>query len=168
MQTLYLISVFIHILSATVWVGGMFFLILVLIPVLRKPELQGFFATVFYQAGVRFRLVGWASLILLIITGTLNLAYRGFNISDLLTGRIFERPFGRALLLKLIAVGLILLISVAHDFWIGPRASEIIREDPFSPSGKSLRRAAVMLGRLNFILALLVVLLAVLLVRGGF
>jgi putative copper export protein len=167
MQTLYVISVFIHILSATVWVGGMFFLILVLIPVLRKPELQGFFPAVFYQAGVRFRLVGWVSLILLIITGTINLACRGYGFSDLLTGRIFDGSFGRVLLQKLIIVGLVLLISIVHDFWIGPRASEIIREDPLSPRGKSFRRAAVMLGRLNFILALLVVLLAVLLVRGG-
>jgi putative copper resistance protein D len=167
MHTLYIISVYVHILSAAVWVGGMFFLILVLIPVLRKPELRESFPAVFYQAGVRFRLVGWVSLALLIVTGTFNLAFRGFTISDLLTGRIFEGSFGHTLLSKLIAVGLILIVSVIHDFWIGPKAGEIIREDPFSPRGRSLRRMAVMLGRLNFFLALLVVLLAVMLVRGG-
>ena len=145
----------------------MFFLILVLIPVLRKPELRELFPTVFYQAGVRFRLVSWASLIILIITGTFNLAFRGFTVPDLMTGMIFEGSFGHALLSKLIAVGLILIVSVVHDFWIGPKASEIIRENPLSPRGVGLRRTAVMLGRLNFILALLVVLLAVMLVRGG-
>ncbi|MFI5323376.1 MAG: DUF4149 domain-containing protein [Thermodesulfobacteriota bacterium] len=167
MHTLYIISVYIHILSATVWVGGMFFLILVLIPVLRKPELRELFPTVFYQAGVRFRIVGWASLIVLIITGTFNLAFRGYTVSDIMTGRIFEGLFGHALLSKLISVGLILTVSVIHDFWIGPKASEIIKEKSLSPRGASLRRTAVMLGRLNFILALLVVLLAVMLVRGG-
>lgn len=145
----------------------MFFLILVLIPVLRKPEFRDLFPTLFYQAGVRFRIVGWISLVLLITTGTFNLSYRGFGFRDLATGRLFEGPVGRALLIKLIAVGLILVVSAIHDFWLGPRASELIREDPLSPRGRSLRRAAFMMGRLNFILALLAVLVAVVLVRGG-
>src|SRR3990167_5383061 len=168
MQTLYAVSVYLHIISATVWVGGMFFLILVLIPVLRKPEFRGLFPTLFYQAGVRFRLVGWISLVLLIITGTFNLSYRGFGFADLTTGRLFAGPFGHTLLVKLIAVGLILIVSAVHDFWLGPRATELIREDPLSPCGRRLRQAAVMMGRLNFILALLAVFLAVILVRGGF
>lgn len=168
MQTLYTISVFIHIISATVWVGGMFFLILILIPVLRKDEFRPIFPAVFHRAGVRFRVVGWASLILLILTGAFNLAYRGFGFSDLLSGRLFYGPFGRTLLMKLVLVALILVVSAVHDFWIGPKASALVREDPRSPRGIGMRRAAVMLGRLNFVLALLVVFLAVILVRGGF
>jgi copper resistance protein D len=167
MHTLYIISVFIHILSAIVWVGGMFFLILVLIPVLREPEHKGIFSRLFSQIGTRFRTVGWVSLFLLIVTGTLNLAFRGYGISDLISGRIFEGRFGRILLEKLVIVALILLISVVHDFWIGPRASDLIRQDPQSPASRKFRGAAVMLGRINFILAVLVVLLAVMLVRGG-
>jgi putative copper export protein len=168
MHTLYLISVFIHILSAAVWVGGMFFLILVLIPVLRRPEHQGIFSGLFYQTGMRFRTVGWISLSLLIVTGTFNLAFRGYGISDLMTGRLFDGQFGRILMEKLIIVGLILLISVVHDFWIGPKASELMRQDPQPPASRKYRSAAVMIGRLNFVLALLVVMLAVMLVRGGF
>ena len=167
MQTLYTISVFIHIISVTVWIVGMFFLVLVLIPVLRRDEFRPLFPAIFHQAGLRFRVVGWASLILLILTGTFNLAYRGFGFADLMSGRLFDGPFGRTLFMKLIAVALILVISIIHDFWIGPRASALVREDPLSPKGISMRRAAVILGRLNFLLALLVVLLAVMLVRGG-
>lgn len=167
MQTLYIISVYIHIISATILVGGMFFLFLVLIPVLRKPEFQGLFAKIFYQAGVRFRLVRWVSLLLLVLTGTFNLAYRGYGFSDLTTGRLFEGPFGRVLLQKLVIVGLIVLTSVVHDFWIGPRASELMRVGPESPESRKYRSAAVWIGRLNFIMALLIVLLAVMLVRGG-
>ncbi|MCI0482276.1 MAG: DUF4149 domain-containing protein, partial [Candidatus Dadabacteria bacterium] len=110
MQTLYTLSVFLHVISAAVWVGGMSFLILVLIPVLRKPEFRGLFPTLFYQAGVRFRIVGWIALVLLIITGTFNLSYRGFGFADLATGRMFAGTFGHTLLMKLIAVGLILIV----------------------------------------------------------
>lgn len=167
MQTLYITSVFLHIVSAIIWIGGMFFLILVLIPVLRKPEFRPLFPSLFHNVGLRYRLVGWISLALLIITGIFNLGYRGYGFGDLVSGRLFEGPFGRTLFMKLVTVALILMISAIHDFWLGPTAGALLREDPLSPRGLSMRRAAVMLGRLNFVLALLVVLLAVLLVRGG-
>ena len=168
MQTLYTFSVFIHIVSAIIWIGGMFFLILVLIPVLRKPEFSPLFPSLFHNIGIRYRLVGWVSLALLVMTGIFNLAYRGYSIGDLLSGRLFEGPFGRTLYMMLVTVALILVVSAVHDFALGPKAGVLLREDPNSPRGRSLRRAAVMLGRLNFVLALLVVFLAVVLVRGGF
>ncbi|HVY55920.1 MAG TPA: DUF4149 domain-containing protein [Thermodesulfobacteriota bacterium] len=167
MPTLYTLSVFIHIVSAMVWIGGMFFLVLVLIPVLRKPEFRPLFPPLFHNVGIRYRLVGWVSLALLILTGIFNLAYRGYGFDDLASGRLFEGPFGRTLFMKLVTVSLILVISAIHDFWLGPTAGALIREDPLSPRGNRLRRAAVMMGRLNFVLALLVVFLAVMLVRGG-
>ena len=167
MPILYFISVLIHILSAIIWVGGMFFLILILIPVLRNPEYKSIFSTLFRRIGVRYRLIGWISLILLIVTGSVNLAYRGYGFSDLWTGLIFKGTFGHILLQKLIIVGLVLLLSVIHDFWLGPRTTALIRKDPTSPEAKQSRTIASWLGRINFIMALLVVALAVMLVRGG-
>ncbi len=163
----YFISVLIHILSAVVWVGGMFFLVLILIPVLRKPEYQSIFSTLFRQVGVRYRLIGWVSLILLLVTGTINLAYRGYGFSDFFSGLIFRGTFGHILLQKLIFVGIILVLSIVHDFWIGPRTSALIRQDPVSPESMRYRRMASWLGRLNFIMAIIIVALAVMLVRGG-
>ena len=168
MQILYLVSVWLHIIASIIWVGGMFFLILVLVPVLRRPEFESVFSKLFLKIGRRFRTVGWISLFLLVLTGIINLAFRGYGLSDFLSGRIFAGSFGHVLLQKLILVVLILLISVTHDFWIGPRATALIRREPMSPESRKYRRMAVWLGRLNFILAILVVALAVLLVRGGF
>lgn len=167
MQILYLASVWLHIISSIVWVGGMFFLILVLIPVLRRPEYQSIFSTLFLKISRRFRTVGWTSLFLLVFTGITNLVFRGFGLSDFLSGRIFAGPFGHVLLQKLILVALIFLISIVHDFWIGPRAVALIRQAPGSPQTRKFRQIIVWLGRINFILAILVVALAVLLVRGG-
>lgn len=167
MPTIYFISVLIHILSAIVWVGGMFFLILILIPVLRNPEYKSIFSTLFRRIGIRYRLIGWISLVLLIITGTINLAYRGYGLSDLQSGVIFQGTFGHILLQKLIIVALILIVSLIHDFWLGPRTSALIGKDPASLEAKRYRTLASWLGRVNFLMALIVVALAVMLVRGG-
>jgi len=70
---LYHISVFIHIISAMIWVGGILFMVLVIVPLLRKKDLKDNAAILVQKVGVQFRLVGWISLILLLITGIFNL-----------------------------------------------------------------------------------------------
>lgn len=146
----------------------MFFLILVLVPVLRRPEYKSIFSRLFQNVGRRFRTVGWVSLLVLLFTGVTNLLFRGYSASDILSGRVFQGSFGHILLQKLIIVVLIFIISIVHDFWIGPKASALMRQGPGSPEALMYRKAATWLGRVNFILAILVVALAVLLVRGGF
>lgn len=166
MRVVYVVSISLHILAAVIWIGGMAFLALVLIPVLRWPENRDIAARLIHATGVRFRLVGWVCLDLLLISGALNVAYRGFGWTDVASGRIFLGPFGRALGIKLSLVAAIILISALHDFVIGPRASVSGWEDATSPRARRLRRQASWLGRLNILLGLIVVGLGVILVRG--
>ena len=166
MHTAYLVLVWLHILAAVIWIGGMVFLTLVLMPVLRRPEYLGNAAALIRATGMRFRWVGWLCLSLLLVSGTLHVGYRGFGWTDVATGRIFMGPFGRALGIKLLLVAVIILISALHDFLIGPRASVLGREDATSPSARRLRRQASWLGRLNILLGLIVIGLGVILVRG--
>jgi copper resistance protein D len=56
-------------------------------------------------------------------------------------------------------IGGMLALSVVHDFWLGPAATR-------ATDGARLRRPAALLARVNGLLALLVVFLAVALVRG--
>lgn len=166
MKALYLLSVWLHILAAIIWIGGMGFLVLVLVPVIRRPEYRGIFGELVHWTGVRFRWVGWICLTLLVLSGTFNVAYRGFGWDDVWSGRLWRGPFGRALGVKLFLVAMILLLSALHDFVIGPRATAAWQEDPTSPVARRLRRQASWIGRMNLLLALIVVAFGVMLVRG--
>ncbi|MEO0223565.1 MAG: hypothetical protein ABIL76_00540 [candidate division WOR-3 bacterium] len=139
MKTLYLISVFIHIICACIWLGGMFSLIIFFIP-LRKEH---YFLDMINKVGNQFKFVGWIILPLLLLTGIFNSIYRGFYILTWL---------------KIFLFSIIVIISAIHDFYIGPKA---VRQ-----GDKRLIRYSRIIGRINFILAIIMVLLGVFIVRG--
>ena len=165
MRALYLVSVWLHVLSAIAWIGGMFFLVLVVVPWLRSGarEQAGAFLR---ETGERFRTVGWACFVVLLVTGTFNLWFRGVRLQDFVDPAWLASPFGSVLMLKLGAFLAVLAVSAVHDFSTGPQAARAITADPTSAEAARLRKRASLLGRLNAMLALLVVALAVMLVRG--
>ena len=116
--------------------------------------------------GERYRTVGWATLLVLVATGVTNAAVRAGSLSELAAGAWWATPFGRFLAMKLSLVALVLVLSVVHDFLVGPRAGRLMIEAPDAPRMRAWRAAARMLGRVNLVLALLIVALAVRLVRG--
>lgn len=164
---MYHLSVFVHILAAVVWVGGMLFLALVAIPVLRNlPDRPR--ADLVARMGERFRPVAWICIVLLIVTGVANLAYRGVTWDSVVTGRLWESPFGHVLAWKLVLVAAMVALSAWHDFVLGPVSAELARRG--NPGDEELhaavRRRAAWVGRVNAVLALGVLAAAVMLVRG--
>jgi len=102
-----------HLLAAVVWIGGMLFLGLVLTPVLRcRPPDER--ASLLSAVGRRFLKVGWAALGAILVTGPLLWIKRGFDVTPVLV-------------VKLTLVGVILLLSVLHDFVLGPRLIKRLR-----------------------------------------
>ncbi len=158
--------VWLHIIAAAVWFGGMVFLALVLVPVMRLTEYREHASRLVQLTGVRFRTVGWICLSVLVATGFVNLWHRGIGWAALSNAGFWASPFGNLLGWKLLVVALILVLSAYHDFWIGPRATASGQADPGSATALRLRRQASWMGRLNLLLALAAVVLAVLLVRG--
>jgi len=161
----YLFSVWLHILAATVWIGSMIFLGLAVVPLLRRPEFAPVRTKMLYQLGLRFRWIGWAVLLLLMVTGIVNIGYRGYGWDDLWSGALWQGSWGRILAWKLGLVLLVVLISAVHDFYLGPRTMRLMEQG--ETSAERLRRTASYLGRFMTLLSLLILLLAVLLVRGG-
>lgn len=164
MSELYYLNVTIHVVAALVWLGGMFFLAAVGAPILRgvDPALR---SELFRRLGERFRAVGWIAITVLVITGFLNLHYRGLLAAELWTsGAFWGSGVGQALAWKLVTVTLMIVISAIHDFSNGPRAS---RATPGSEEALRLRRSASLLARANAIIGLVLVFAAVRLARGG-
>lgn len=166
MHTLYLLSVFIHILTATIWIGGMLFLVLVVVPWLRGDgrSIAGRFLM---ETGVRFRNVGWWCFVTLLITGTFNLWVRGVRFGDFVNPEWLGTAFGKSVVLKLALFVCVLIVSGIHDFIVGPRATQALLADPTSAETQLRRKQASRLGRANAVLALLLLVVAVTLVRGS-
>ena len=78
MRSWYLINVTLHVLAALIWLGGMFFLGLVGAPVLRGVEPASLRQKLFHDLGLRFRAIGWICIAILLATGVVNLAFRGW------------------------------------------------------------------------------------------
>lgn len=166
MHKLYWLSVYLHILSAIVWIGGIAFLVLVVVPWLRTGG-QRVAGMLLRETGARFRRVGWICFGLSFVTGCFNLWVRGVRLSDFVRAAWLLSPFGKAVALKLGVFAAVLVTSLVHDFVVGPRATQAILADPASEESQRLRRQASRLGRLNAVFALMLVAIAVTLVRGS-
>jgi len=164
----YLFTVYIHMLAAFIWLGGMLFLALVLAPVSRKidpPSLRGNLLKVI---GARFRIVGWICIVTLIITGFLNIFNRGMTHEIFLPEQIFGTEFGRTLLLKLIVVTLMIILSTIHDFFVGPRMTALLQNSKTGEQNSELQKMrwqVSWLARLNTVFAVLVIFFAAKLAR---
>lgn len=166
MHTWYLITVWVHILAAAVWIGSMVFLGIAVVPLLRTPDLANVRTTLLQRLGLRFRWIGWGLLLVLIATGVANVGFRGYTWSHLWDGTLWQGTWGRMLAWKVGLVGLMLVVNGVHDFYLGPRATQQIESG--DASAETARRAASYLGRLVVLLSLVILALAVMLVRGGY
>ncbi len=163
MHLVYIVSVFLHILAATIWVGGLVFMSAVLFPLLRHPDWREKALPLIRSGGKRFRSMGWACLLTLVATGTFSLVYRGWLSAG---AGFWQGSIGTVLTLKLVLAGLVLTLSAVHDFYIGPAAARIPASERQGPEALRLRRAASWMGRANLLLSVVIVLLATMLMRG--
>ncbi|MEX0929566.1 MAG: CopD family protein [Balneolales bacterium] len=168
MRTIYLISVYIHLLAMMVWLGGMAFMAMIVIPVTRKKMFRSMSAGLIRTTGERFRPVAWVCLSLLLVSGIFMLGSRGFSWADLWTGRLFQGTFGLIFAHKLVFFGVILFISGIHDFYLGPKAARLLSGSADQPVTGRFRKLSSWAGRINMLLGLIVVMLGVMLVRGTF
>ena len=166
MHLLYLISVWLHIMAAVIWVGGTIFLVIVLVPAIRRPEFAGVASGLIRFTALRFRWVGWFCFGVFVFTGIVNLVARGIGWQHLQQAVFWRGSFGSTLVVKLIIVAAVLTISGFHNIFLGPRAAAAWEVDPASAETLRLRRQAVKLGRLNLLLALTAIVLGNMLVRG--
>ena len=165
MSSLYYANVTVHVLAAMLWLGGMFFLGIVGAPVLRVLEPPAMRQRVFQELGLRFRTIGWVAIAVLVLTGVVNLHFRGWLRWHGVLGEpaFWGTTTGHALAWKLAAVLAMLSVSALHDFVLGPAAGRV---SAGSPEAVRLRRRAALLARFNAVIGIVVVVAAVRLARG--
>ncbi len=161
MSLSHLALVWLHLLSAIAWIGGMLFLSLVLAPLVRRRTAAPEFAALFRSAARRFRFVVWAAVAALVSTGFILLSQRGLSIVD---------PTGWPAIVrvKLGLVALLVALTATHDLALGPRVGEIaaIPESARLAWEHMVVRGASWLPRLALLLALAVIASAVVLARS--
>jgi copper resistance protein D len=112
--------VWLHVLAAVSWIGGMIFLSLVLAPLVRSRKAVPELMALFRSAARRFRFVVWGAIVILLLTGPPLLHQRGIPIMD---------PSGWPLILavKLGLVAVLLFFTLTHDLILGPRVGRIVQ-----------------------------------------
>ncbi|MEE9247566.1 MAG: CopD family protein [Dehalococcoidia bacterium] len=159
------LSVYIHVLAAITWIGGMVFLAVVLVPLSKGiKEPPGLGVRVLGIAARRFRIVGWIALLTLVGSGIWILSDNGISPSDIATG---HGSYFQALRIKVALVAALLTISILHDFMLGPRLARKLEalRGPVTSSPPLMRQrmAIAWLARTNLLLALAVVAFGVIL-----
>ena len=166
MHALYILAVWLHILAAVTWIGGMFFLVLVVVPWLRGGGGGIDAARFLRETGRRFRNISWVCFAIVVTTGSYALWMRGVTFASFANPDWLASSFGRLVLLKLTVFATVIVVSLVHDLVIGPRATTAITADPRSDVAATLRRRASLLARANVLMALVLVAIGDLLVRG--
>ncbi len=159
--------VLIHVLAAIIWLGGMFFIALVVVPALRNFEPREKRTEVISATAKRFRKIGWIAIIILFVTGLINIINRGVTHEMIFSGALLSSYFGKVLAIKLCLFLLMLILSVSHDFILGPRHLKLLQTQksnplPISELNKK-RKMMSWLARLNVLIVILIVACAVML-----
>jgi uncharacterized membrane protein len=154
------VLVWLHLLAAVAWIGGMVFLSFVLVPILKREPFAAQRGALIRTAALRFRLVVWSAIALLLMTGPLLVLSRGWSLGE---------PGGwpAVLAVKLVLIAILLALTLAHDFFIGPRVGRILQIPELSRTGhdRLLIASSSWLPRLSLLLALAVLFAAVSLAR---
>ncbi len=154
MQIGYALIIFLHLMAAIVWFGGMIFMALIIQPVLRKSLSLESRMVVYHETGMRFKRVQWVCFGILIGTGSFMVWERGIPFES----------FSSLISVKLILVITVIILSFLHSQRWGPRLVAV-SSDPQSPAYLALARKLRIFGQVNLIASLAVIFLGVLIRR---
>ena len=140
----------VHLLAASVWVGGSTALIFVGVPAIRSLEGESR-GRAMKELGLRWRPLGYGSLLVAALTG-IALAARDWEDTT---------AFQIVLWVKVALAVCLVVVSYLHNFVLGPRLQEEIREG----REQSTRPTLVVVGWISYSLTLTLPILGVVLAR---
>ena len=156
--------IWVHLVTASIWVGGSIFLGIVLAPMLKSitGTLEDRIALMI-KIGRRFNKIAMPSFMILIITGIYN--SRAFLEEPRL---LFETNYGIILVFKIILVIATLVTYIIHIRILNAETEKTLSAGNVeSIYVQSIRSKIIHLGRITVILSVTILLLAALLDGGG-
>ena len=143
------LATFVHLLAASAWLGGMIYINLVFMPMLKtvEPPAAGHLMR---ENGKRFPILGWTSVGLLIITGVMQL-----NTDAVFD---FSTDYGTFLTLKLITIALMITIGLYITFLLYPKFKKLAPSKGAAPTPEfmKLQKRLPLLAKINMSLGILV------------
>ncbi|MBI3994763.1 MAG: CopD family protein [Nitrospirae bacterium] len=150
--------IWIHLVAAVAWVGGMIFHRLVLRPSLAgiSPPAKGqdLLTGILVRMDSRYKTLRWLSLATLLVTGIVLLINEGGSAR-------MESAWGAVLMLKLLFVLIVIGLTAIHDVGMAPA-----RAIPSGASSQPPGRASDWVSDTIFALGLVIVLIAAYLVKS--
>lgn len=155
----------VHLVAASIWVGGSIFLGIVLAPMLKSitGTLEERIALMI-KIGRRFNKIAMPSFVILIVTGIYN--SRVFLQEP---GLLFETNYGIILLFKIILVIATLITYIIHIRILNAETEKTLSGGYAETIYvQSIRSKIIYLGRITVILSVAILLLAAILDNGGY
>ena len=138
-----IVILWLHVLGAVVWIGGLIFQLLVVAPVLKRGPLTLERLRYSVSLDVRFRYVMWPAVGLVLLTGLYNFINVLYATS--LAGGTIPPAFVSILSIKLLLVVLMIVLQAIQRFVVHPRTIALLTRlssetiDPSIDLPKSLR-----------------------------
>jgi putative copper resistance protein D len=156
--------IWMHLVAASIWVGGSIFLGVVLSPMLRTiTSTVEERIIIVIKVGRRFNYIAIPSFGVLILTGVYN--SKSFLLEP---STLYQTNYGTILLAKIILVVVTLIVYILHIKIISSKTETIIVNGNASNTYiQSIRSKIILLGRAIVVLSVLILLLAAFLDVGG-
>lgn len=143
-------SLWVHLLAVTVWIGPQIFLFAAAIPAVRTVDDMETRVRVTRIITTRFGWLGGGALVVIVVTGIINLAQiDAYTTSELINGDLrFTRIFWEKMVLVALAAALVGL----HTFVIGPRQLQVMMQTSPDPAEqRNLRRLSITLSSVGLL-----------------
>jgi hypothetical protein len=145
------------------WVGGMIFYVLVIISVLRDPELSNYKLILLKKIALQFRKISYFVFLLFFISGIGILYSKGYY-TEIFNPIFWQADIGLLLGIKLCLFGLLLISSVYHDFITGPYTFSYLETN--TQKYEKYRKLSSFFGRLNLFVSIAIAILGTFISRG--
>lgn len=159
----YFIFLILHVFSAMIWIGGMIFYVIVVMPVIRNSEFTNQKLKLLQFTALQFRKISYFIFLIFVVSGTGLLYEKGFFSFE--SGfRLWTSNIGLMFLFKIGLFTVLFLSSLYHDFVTGPKTFVYFATDPLLH--EKYRKTSAFFGRFNLLLSVSMAILGILVSRG--